>query len=134
MGHISKYVYRALVCGISSAGLFVAHPTLAAGSFDGSYSGTSEVTYGTEPVCGSGGPVTIAVKDGEIRYGYGAFPLKLEVAPDGTFTGSARKGNRGGGQRMRAKGRITNAALEAKFNANGMHGRVCSYHWSLKKE
>jgi hypothetical protein len=79
-------------------------------------------------------PTSITVKDGEIQYLFNGFPLKLDVSQNGTFTGRVRKGNRGGGLVMRAKGQISNRALEANFIVNGVHGHVCSYHWSLKQQ
>jgi hypothetical protein len=133
-GRISKFVPQSLLFGIGVIGAVVASPVLAANSlFDGAYSGKATVTYGTAPVCGSDGTASVTVKDGEIVYGFGAFPLKLEVAQDGTFSGRARKGNRGGGQVMRARGTISKSDLEARFILNGVHGRVCAYHWSLSK-
>jgi hypothetical protein len=136
MGHgcIGKFMHRSLVFGICAIGAGVALPVFAASNtFDGSYSGEGTVTFGTAPVCGADGPASVAVKDGEIVYGFGEFPLKMQVAPNGTFSDKIRKGNRGGGQTMRVKGKISNSGLEARFVVNGLHGHVCSYHWTLRK-
>jgi hypothetical protein len=130
-GGVSKFVHWSLVVGMCDFGPVVASAANAA--FDGSYSGETTVTYGTAPECGADGKASVAVRDGEIIYGFGAFPLKMEVARDGVFRGRARKGNRGGGQAMHVKGRISSSGLEADFVVNGVHGHVCSYHWSLRK-
>lgn len=133
-GCVGKFMRWSLVFGICTIGPVVASSAIAASnSFDGSYSGKATVTYGTEPVCGSDGNVSVTVKEREIEYGLGAFPLKMDVAPNGAFRGRARKGNRGGGQVVHVKGRISNTGLEADFVVNGVQGHVCSYHWSLGK-
>jgi hypothetical protein len=133
-GRIGRFVPQSLLFGMGVIGSIVASPAFAANTlFDGAYSGKATVTYGTAPECGSDGTASVTVKDSEIVYGFGAFPLKLEVAQNGTFSGRARKGNRGGGQVMRVRGKISKSDLEAGFTVNGVHGRVCAYHWSLSK-
>jgi hypothetical protein len=133
-GRMGKFVHQLLILGIYTVGSFVALPAFAAESlFDASYSGPATVTYGSVPVCGADGSSSITVKDGEIRYGFGAFPLKIAVGPDGTFSDEVRKGNRGGAQTLFVKGRISNSVLDADFVVNDVSGHVCSYHWSLKK-
>ncbi len=120
---------------VAAAALVLANAGFAAGiTVDGSYSGQQTVAYGTTPECGPDHQVSVALHDRQISYGFGAFPLKLKVADNGRFAGRARKGNRGGGQVMHAKGQISDDALEADFVVNGVHGRVCSYHWSLQKQ
>jgi hypothetical protein len=126
MGRIGMFTRCSLVFGLcATAAVAISN------SFDGSYSGEATVTYGTAPECGTDGKVTVAVKGSEIEYGFGAFPLKMAVAENGAFRGRARKGNRGGGQAVHVKGRISNSGLEADLVVNGVHGHVCSYHWSL---
>jgi hypothetical protein len=129
-----KFVHWSLLFGLCTIGPVVAPPAFAAGdSFDGSYSGDATVTYGTAPVCGTDAKVSVTVKDGEIEYKFGEFPLKMAVARNGAFSGRARKGNRGGGQAVHVKGQISNSGIEADFVVNGVHGHVCSYRWSLGK-
>jgi hypothetical protein len=129
---IGRLVYKLVVLGICT---IVAHAAFAAGTpYDGSFSGPGTVTYGTAPVCGSDAGVSVIVKDGEIQYAFGSFPLKMDIAQDGTFRGRAIKGAKhGAGQAMHVKGRISNSVLEADFVVNGAQGHVCSYHWSLRK-
>ncbi len=125
---------RALMIGMASSVAVLACPTFAADySYDGAYSGVTTVTFGTVPVCGSDKDTSITVKDAQIQYGFGAFPLKMDVAQNGTFKGRARKGNRGGGQTVHVTGHISDDVLKATLNVNGVHGRVCSYHWLLNK-
>ena len=131
---MGQFVHHSLLAGICTIGIGFSRPAFSASDiFDGSYSGAKTVTYGTEPVCGSDGAATVTVEDDRIQYAFGAFPLKMNVGHDGTFRGRARKGNKGGGQVIHARGRISDSGLEAEFTVNGVHGHVCSYHWSLKK-
>ena len=131
---MDRLVRRSLLWGLCAIGPLAAHGAVAAeGPYDGTYSGKATVTFGTASVCGSDGVASVTVRDSEIEYGFGAFPLKMAVAHDGRFSGRARKGNRGGGQVMRASGRISKSDLVAGFTVNGVHGRVCAYHWALSK-
>jgi hypothetical protein len=131
---IARFAYRSLMFGMCSIGAAVAHPAFAAGSqFDASYHGPQTVTFGAAPECGSDAEASITITDGELKYGFGAFPLRIQVAQDGNFRGRVRKGNKGGGQAMRIKGRVSESDLQADFIVNGVHGHVCSYHWSLRK-
>ena len=118
----------------SALGIAAATSTLAAdSSIDGTYNGMTKVTFGSAPVCGPDHEASVMVNHAQITYAFGEFPLRIEVARDGWFKGRARKGNHGGGQALHIKGRIYSGHLEADIRINGVHGRVCSYHWSLIK-
>jgi hypothetical protein len=110
---------------------------MAANNFDGLYSGPIVVTYGSAPVCGTGGEMSITVKDGKFDYFYQPATIKLEVSEDGSFTGYTRSGGgtgSGGGKGLHTHGRIINGALEATFITKNYQGPICSYQWSLKKK
>jgi hypothetical protein len=104
-----------------------------AGSRDGLYSGTGTVTSGTQPVCGTGGPVSITVQDSKIDYKFGEFPIKLVVADDGHFRTVTHIGKKDR-RTMRTRGTISDAVLEANLVSRDFTGHLCSYHWSLRKQ
>jgi hypothetical protein len=121
------------MASILAIGLLVAFPSFAAaGSYDAIYSGTGTVTFGSEPVCGPTKDQTITVKEDQIDYQFGDFPLKITIAKNGKFAYSVRVGKKGR-RALRVRGRIVSAVLEANLNTRDFTGHLCSYHWSLKK-
>jgi hypothetical protein len=104
-----------------------------AGPHDGLYSGTGATTYGSQPVCGAGGPMSITVQDSKIDYKFGEFPIKSVIATDGHFRAVTHIGKKAR-RTMRTRGTISNAMLEADLTSRDFTGHLCSYHWSLHKQ
>ncbi len=127
---LAGIVRRISLIGICTLGASSAFA--GAGSHDGTYGGAATVTFGTQPVCGSGGDISITVKDNLIDYRSGEFPLKFSVAEDGRLNYVVRVGKTGR-RTLRLTGKITGARLEANLRTRDFTGHLCSYHWSLKK-
>jgi len=134
---LSKPSLRFPALGMILIGALSGSPAFAdAGSYDGLYGGTQAVTFGSKPVCGSDGDVSVTVKGNAIEYRLGDFPLKSVVSDDGQFRSVVHVGGKRSGDRrtIRAKGTISNATLEADLNTRDFTGPLCSYHWSLRKQ
>jgi hypothetical protein len=131
---LHRSALRFTMLGISITGALAAPLAFAAtSSYDGLYSGTGKVTFGSQPVCGSGGDLSVTVKDGNIDYKFGDFPLKSTISTDGNFRNTVRVGKQGR-RTLRTKGTIANAMLEADLRTRDFTGHLCSYHWSLRKQ
>jgi len=134
---LSKPSLRFAALGMVLIGALGANQAFAdAGSYDGLYGGTQAVTFGSKPVCGSDGAVSITVKGNAIEYRLGDFPLKSAVNDDGHFRSVVGVGGKRSGDRrtIRTKGTISDAKLEADLNTRDFTGRLCSYHWSLRRQ
>jgi hypothetical protein len=131
--YLNDFVRRFTIIGICMIGSLGAPSAFAsAGSHDGTYSGVGTVTFGTQPVCGSGGDISITVNDNLVDYKFGDFPLKFSVAEDGSLTDIVRVGKKGR-RTLRLRGKIADVRLEANLRTRDFTGHLCSYHWSLKK-
>jgi hypothetical protein len=130
---LNDFMRRFTMIGICMIGSLVAPSAFAgAGSNDGTYSGVGTVTFGTQPVCGPGGDISITVNDNRIDYKFGDFPLKFSVAEDGSLHYIVRAGKQGR-RTLRLTGKIADVRLEANLRTRDFTGHLCSYHWSLNK-
>jgi hypothetical protein len=130
---LNGFIRRFTMIGICMIGLLGAPSAFAsAGSHDGTYSGVGTVTFGTQPVCGPGGDISITLKDALIDYKFGDFPLKFSVAEDGSLHYIVRAGKQAR-RTLRLTGKIADDRLEANLRTRDFTGHLCSYHWSLKK-
>jgi len=105
----------------------------ASSPFDGVYSGDQTTTRGGagSVICPNGPTTSITVSDGRFTAVYNSqnhIGVNLEIAADGSFSGTQRYGG-GGGTMARVNGRITGNVLEADITGN-----TCAYHLSLKKQ
>jgi hypothetical protein len=130
--HMRKIVALILLCTI----MFCSKgwtENLTSGPFEGVYSGMATVTYGTAPVCGKDGVMTVTIKDGKFEYSYTPAAIsKYIVRPDGTFSYEVVGGR--GGRHYSTTGKIRGGILEVDFVYNSdSFGPQCAYHWSLKR-
>ncbi len=104
---------------------------VAAGSFDGKYSGPRTVLRGSPPICAAAGNTTWTVTDSRITLPFLSTSVSAEVGPDGSFQTNFRyqvagKGVPGNGT---LKGQITGGTLTADFET-----MACQTHYALKKQ
>jgi hypothetical protein len=102
---------------------------LAAGAFDGTYSGPNSLLRGEPPTCVAARTVTWTVADGRVSIKYGNVPIAAEIGADGAFRANAvyQAGRTNANATM--QGRIAGGALEADIESY-----ACKYHYSLKKQ
>jgi hypothetical protein len=105
--------------------------TMAAGSFDGKYSGPRTVLRGAPPTCPAEGNTSWSVTDSRITLPFFATSVSADVGPDGSFQTSFRyqlsgRGVQGNGS---LKGQISGVTLTADFETG-----ACQMHYVLKKQ
>ncbi len=102
---------------------------IAAGPFDGTYSGENTLVRGGPPVCSPAHRISWTVADNHFKAGwFSSTTLDATVAPDGSFNASAMYNYGRQSSRAILSGRISNGVLEADIESTG-----CKYHYSLKK-
>jgi serine/threonine protein kinase/peptidoglycan hydrolase-like protein with peptidoglycan-binding domain len=91
--------------------------------FDGTYSGTQNITGYSSPNCRPSSPVTIVVTDNNLRFGQN---VTTQVTPDGRFSAYNPVGTPPVAQHL--VGTIRGSVIEAKTIDPS-----CEYHMSLRK-
>jgi len=102
----------------------------AAGPFDGTYRGSETMVRGNNTtLCAAHNDLVIVVRNSHFRRRWVEADLKVDVAGDGTFSGSTMYDV---GHNRRATvtitGKIVGASLEADIGSDR-----CAFHMSLKK-
>jgi hypothetical protein len=133
---LSEFILRVFIAGSFVILLIANQPAQAESKlYDGLYSGPATVTYGTQPVCGSGGEISITVAGARIDHKFGDFPLKLDISERGYFSGKVAIGAKHGAVRvMRTRGKIVNSLMTSNLSVSDLRGRTCAYQWSLHKQ
>ena len=119
------------MCAICLASVCLAASSTAFGavsSFDGSYSGKSTLTKGSDSTCPTTENISVTVRDGRFTSTDSNVQdvlSGLEIAQDGSF-GAIHQGS----ATWMIRGRISSGVLEADFYRSA----DCVHHWSLKKK
>jgi hypothetical protein len=102
-------------------------PALGADNpFDGTYSGTRELTKGSDASCPNAEEMSITVQDGRFTFTNSSSRAVLaiiEIAPNGAFSNIHQ-----GGKSWSIFGKVADGVLEADAHSSG-----CVHHWSLKR-
>ncbi len=108
-----------------SALLAIGTPALAAGPFDGTYSGTLTNTVGGGGGgCGEGGAGSRTVNDSKFEVRWVGSGITLNVAADGTIDGSGTVGR----SLVSAKGKIANGVMTYDINS-----QRCAFRFEGRK-
>ena len=124
-------VMTLVAAGLMLAQVPMAHPSMAAGPFDGTYVGRQiETQNNNSGACQNINRDTrIIVANNVISYSWGV-PLETTVGGDGSFSvDHAGLAVRGAAASVSLKGRISGGNLEADVGGNR-----CAAHLSLKKK
>jgi hypothetical protein len=112
--------------------LLLAHATLAAGSFDGTYRGQAQLSRGVSPECGRDTvPLTVAVTNGQFTLVWDPqrhITVNVQVQPDGSFSGSRLYQIARHPTELKASGHIAGNVLDAEIE-----GQFCSRTYHLTR-
>jgi len=123
-GHSPAMVLPAVVLSILAGASAV-----AAGSFDGTYSGSTKISGSANSACAADGSrVQMTVIDGKVSYNHFSTILTGTVEPDGSFTASGRN--------MRYKPPVVQS-ISGHISSNGAEAdsatAACNYHITFRK-
>ena len=99
---------------------------LAAGPFDGAYSGQRTSIRGEPPSCIKEGASNLLVKDSVLNLTYGRAHFEAPVQADGKFEKSLLFNYGNGNVTAKLQGQIANRRLEADLETY-----ACKYHYVL---
>jgi len=120
---------HALLFPAVALSVFAAGSTLAAGPFDGTYSGSTKIITASDPRCAKDGSrVQMTVIDGQVSYNHFDVILKGSVAPDGSFTASGMNTRYRPAVSQSISGHITGTTAEGDIGTS-----LCSYHVTFRK-
>ena len=117
---------------MTCAGLLISAAAWASGPYDGTYHGTLTQSAASGMNCAKKAPIQMTVVDNKLEYHhFGNAIITAQVAPDGSFSGSAenRYSQRGGGNVQTLTGKITATGIEAQTKV----GNSCFYELKLKR-